>query len=337
MNAANNKESIASEFLQRIEDERRKARIMQRAPQLVLVGMLIIFSIIAEGFFSITNFVNLLNQMTILLIVAVGLTFIIVLGSINLAVEGMMAMSGSIFAVLVLNNSNNNDLGLIAVVIVLVIGAFTGLLMGLIHVKLKLPSFMVTFAFSFIGVGVALLSYGGFPPTIMDPLFTQISLTRLLRIPLITWIAGAVFAFGLFLERKTAFGSHVYAAGSNEQALKSVGVDVEKVRVLVFIFCGVCFALAGMIAAIRLGRGEARLGQGTLFPALTAVVVGGTPMSGGKGGMLNTLTGVLIITVLKNAMVLLGINPYIQDAVEGVLIAVAVALSVAKGRNVITK
>lgn len=337
MEIKNSNNTIAEEHLKLNKIEERKNKAVQWTPLIVLITLIIGFSILSPRYFTFTNAINILNQISLLLPIASGLTFVIMMGSMNLAVEGIVAMCGSIMSILVLNNRTDNDMGISAVLIILFIGILSGAIIGLLHVKLKLPSFMVTFAFSYIGQGVALLSYGGFPPTINDPVMKQINSMTWMGIPMVVWIAIGVFLVLLCIERCTTFGPQVLAVGANEKALRSTGVNVDNIKLKAFIISGLCFAIAGFIAVVRLGRGEAALGKDTLFPAITAVVIGGTPLAGGKGGLINTLVGVLIMAVLQNGMIMLGISPYVQSCVEGVIIVVAVAFTVLRGNKIVVK
>lgn len=306
-------------------------------PVIILAALVLFFSFSTKGFFSLSNFRSLLNQLALPLLVSVSVTFVIVLGSINLAVEGLMALSGCIFSVMVMNSRNSNDYGLLAIPIVLVIGLVAGLLIGIIHVKVKLPSFMVTYAFNYIFLGFALMSYMGIPASITDPVLSTIHLKEFLGIPLITWVAILMFVIALVFQKCTAFGQYIFAIGSNEKNLQATGVNVARVKLGVFAFSGICLSIAGIIAALRLGRGEVAMSSGRMFPAFTAIVLGGTPMSGGRGGMLNTLIGALVITVLINGMVLMGVSAYVQDGIQGIVILIAVILSIKRGHRVVNK
>lgn len=338
MNKANHSSvSVAEEFAEDSRREMRKDQWIRWSPVLILMFLILVYSVTIRGFFTFDNLRSLLNQLALPLIISVGVTFVILLGSINLSVEGLMAMAGSVFSVLVLNSRTSNDLGSLAILIVLLIGLAAGLAMGIVHVYLKLPSFMVTYAFSFVFMGIALLSYGGIPATISDEFFSSVHTMMFLNIPVITWIAFLIFGIALFIQKCTAFGQYIFAAGSNEKVLKSVGVNVTRVKMMVFMFSGVCLSIAGIISALRLGRGEILLGKGMMFPAFTAVVLGGTPMSGGRGGIFNTLIGAVIVTVLQNGMVMMGISSYIQDGIQGIIIVIAVILSVKRGNRVVNK
>ena len=139
------------------------------------------------------------------------------------------------------------------------------------------------------------------------------------------------------IQEKTAFGRCLFAVGANEKIPKMSGVNVERVKILAFVWAGLCIGLAGVIGAARLGQGTILVGRNNLFPTMTAVVVGGTLFSGGKGGVLNTLFGVLIVTVLNNGLVLLGIQAELQKGIQGMVIVIAVVASVMRSRKLISK
>lgn len=328
---------IAREFSERINRERRKSRIVDVAPFVTFLVMLLIMAFLIPGFFSKDNFLGLLNQIAAPLVLATGLTFVLLLGSIDLSVEGMVGLGGSLVALLVMNTKNANNYGIWAVVAVLAVGLAAGFVNGIVHVKLRIPSFIVTFGTNSIALGLAVLSYGGAPPGVLEPRFGTIVQGHLLGIPYLTLAALAIFLLGNLVLKRTAFGEYVYAVGENESILLSVGINVERVKILVFVISGFCTSVAGIFGAMRLNRGDATMGYGMMFGAITAVVVGGTSLYGGKGGLLQSFVGVLIVALIRNAMILLGVNAYIQAAIQGLIIIVVVSLTVARGRKLIIK
>jgi len=329
--------TIAREFSEKVNNERIRSKIIDVAPFITLIIIFLIMSFFIQGFFSRGNIAGLLNQIAAPLVLASGLTFVIILGSIDLSVEGVVGLAGSVVALLVTNTKNTNDFGLWSILFVVVIGIFVGFLNGLLHVKLRIPSFMVTFGMWSIALGLAVLSYGGAPPGILEPAFDRIVQGHLFGFPYITIIAFVIFLFGLILQKYTAFGQYIYAIGENESILSSIGINVQNVKIKVFMFSGFCASFAGIFGAMRLNRGDATLGTGMLFTAITAVVLGGTSLSGGKGGLLQTLVGVIIVSLLRNAMILLGVSPYIQPAVQGLIIILVVSLTVTRSRKLIVK
>lgn len=331
--------TITDEFAEKIRNDNKNEKIMRYAPIMVLVLLVIVFSFACgTSFIGPGNLLNILNQMALPLVVALGLTFVIMIGSIDLSIDGLVGMSGSLFACLVLNSEfAGHDMGFFGAVIAVALGAVVGLLIGLCHVYLKIPSFMASFAFQYICKGIGMLSYQGHPPTILDATIKALPTTYFLKIPFITWVAIILFLVCFFIQEYTAFGRHIYAVGTNESIPRAVGVSVEKVKIGVFALAGTLSAVAGVIGAIRLGQGQISIGNGKMFPAQAAVVIGGTSLAGGKGGVTNTIVGVLIMTVLENGLIQLGANPNLRSAIQGIIILVAVALTVPHGPKVISK
>lgn len=329
--------TVAEEFTEKIASERKKNEIIGLGPLLMLVALAVIMSIFVEGFFTWNNLIGMLDQFASPLVLAMGLTFVLILGSIDLSVEGVMGFAGSIVALLVLNTKNSNNLGIWGVVIAIVIGTLFGMISGLLHVKLKIPSFMVTFGMSSIAAGFGILSYRGRPATINDPAFAQIAQGTFLGIPLLTWFALVIFAITFIIQQFTAFGRHIYAIGENEGIVRATGINVDRVKVLVFIWAAFCSSVAGIFGAIKLNIGQVIIGNGFQFYTITAVVVGGTSLVGGSGGVVQSLIGVAIVTLVQDCMILLGVNPYVQPAIQSLIIIAAVSLTVVRGKKLIIK
>jgi len=330
--------SITDEFTEKIKTDHQKERLMKWAPLLVLFAMIIVFSaVMGTAFLSLGNLVNILNQMSIPLMVALGLTFVIMIGSIDLSINGTVGMAGSLAGVFLLNTRTELDFGLLGLLLAILCSVIVGFIIGVIHVKLKIPSFMVSFAFMNICIGIGMLSYGGIHPTIQDPFFSEVPRMSFLGVPAIAWVAILVFAICYYIQEFTPFGRHVYAVGTDETIPRAVGVNVNRVKIMVFTLAGFCFGVAGVIGALRLGQGQVGIGTGLMFPAQAAVVIGGTALSGGKGGVVNTLVGVMIMTVLFNGLTMVGVNPNIRTGIEGVIILIAVILTVKRGATVISK
>lgn len=331
--------SITEEFAAKVRKDNQMERVLKIAPVLVLFLLIVVFSLACgKSFRSASNLLSILNQLAIPMIIAFGLTFVIMIGSIDLSIDGSVGMAGSLMAVFVANNQfAQNDMGVWGAVIAILISTLIGLVIGVIHVKLLIPSFMVTFAFMFICRGIGMLSYQGHPPTILDPFFVALPKAALLGIPFITWVAFVMFGLCWFIQEYTAFGRHIYAVGTNENIPRAVGVNVSWVKIRVFMLAGFLFGVAGVLGAIRLGQGQVGIGEGMMFPAQAAVVIGGTSLAGGKGGVTNTIVGVLIMTVLTNGLVLLSVNPYIRTGIQGLIILTAVILTIPKGGKIISK
>jgi ribose transport system permease protein len=306
----------------------RRRRLATWAPVLVLVLLCGIIAAINPNFLSFGNAVRISQAAMIPLTLGLGATFIILMGSIDLSVEGVLTLATVILSLLVLNGANGNDLGLLAVAAVLAVGAGVGLVNGVIHVRLKVPSFMTTLGVWFIGVGVANALLGGMAVRINDPLIRGLAIERFLGFPWGVWLALACLAVALVIQNHTRLGRYIYALGGGEELAALSGIPVARVRIAAFTLAGVFYAVGGILAAAQLGLGNAQIGTGRLFTTITAVVVGGTALSGGQGGVLQTLVGVLIVVVLSNGMVLMGVPPSVQIGVQGLMIIAAVALSI---------
>jgi len=212
-----------------------------------------------------------------------------------------------------------------------------GLVSGAVQTGLRIPSFMATLGTWFVGLGISTYLLGGSAVRLMDPALRGLALDRVAGLPLAVLIALATFGIALVVQTQTRLGRHILAIGGGEDLAELSGVSPTRVRLLAFTMAGLFYGVAGVLAAAQLGQSNAVIGDGRLFAAVTAVVVGGTALTGGEGGVFNTLIGVLIVTVLGNGMVLLGISPYIQQTVQGLMIIAAVALSLDRLRQKIVK
>ena len=329
--------TVAAEFSERIAAERARNRIIELGPLLVMITLVVVMSIFVRGFFTWVNLVGLLQQIATPLVLAMGLTFVLLLGSIDLSLEGVMGFAGSVVALLVLNSKNPLDLGILGVLIALGVGTLFGIVSGILHTRLKIPSFMVTFGMGSAITGFGILSYRGIPASVKDPMFASLAAGTFLGVPLLTWFALVVFAIALVIERTTAFGRHLYAIGENEGMVRATGVNVDRIKVLVFTWAAFCSSIAGVFGAIKLNIGQVIIANGFLFSTITAVVVGGTSLVGGSGGVVQSLVGVIIVTIIQDSMILLGVNAYVQPAVQGLIVIAAVSLTVARGRKLIFK
>ncbi len=329
--------SVAEELSEKMASERTRGRMIDLGPVIILILLAAAMSIFVEGFFTRNNLVGILSQIASPLVLSMGLTFVILLGSIDLSVEGVMGFTGSLVALLVLNTKNSNDLGILGILISVAVGTSAGLVSGILHVKLRIPSFMATFGMASVMIGFGILSYRGRPASVNDPTFAFLAQGTFLGVPLLTWFSLGIFSAAFVVQRFTAIGKHVYAIGENESVVRSTGINVDRVKILVFVWAAFCSSVAGVFGAIRLNIGQVIIGYGFLFYTITAVVVGGTALAGGRGGVVQSLVGVVIVTLIQDCMVLLGVNAYVQPAIQGLIIIGAVAVTVARGKKLIIK
>ena len=307
------------------------------APVLVLILLCVVIAAINPRFLTLGNFVRIAQSSMIPLCLGLGATFIIIMGSIDLSVEGLVALSAVATSLLVLNGGNANNFGALGLLMVVAIGAVVGLINGVIHVKLGIPSFMATLGMWFVAGGIGNALLGGTAVRVNDTLVRAFALERFLGLPWGVWLALAALAVAYAIQDHTRLGRYIYALGGGEEVAALSGIPIARVRILTFTLAGVFYALGGILSAAQLGLGNAQVGQGRLFTTITAVVVGGTALSGGEGGVLQTLVGVMIVSVLSNGMVLMGIPPSWQTAVQGLMIIGAVALSIDRKRIRIVK
>ena len=268
-------------------------------------------------------------------IIALGYTMVYGIAKMLNFAHGDVIMVGSYICFFAMMRYNLPPL--VGVILAMMIGAVSGLFIGLVYVKGRIPSFMVSYGVSSVCTGIACSINGAMPATITDPIFRGLALSRFLGLPYVTWIALALLVVAYIIQERTPFGRYLYAIGINEKIPKSAGVNVEKIKIEAFIWSGICIGLAGVLGAARLGYGTQLIGRGNQFPTLTAVVVGGTLFSGGKGGVINSLFGVLIVTILNNGLILWGVTPEMQQGVQGLIIVVAIALTIMRNRKLIAK
>ncbi len=313
------------------------ARWRALAPVGVLLLLCVVITAISPNFLSFSNLVRLASAAAIPLVLVMGATFVILMGSIDLSVEGIVALAAVVASMLVQNDFTGVDIGLLAVPVAILAGGCIGFVNGYAHVRLRIPSFMATLGFGFAGVGIATAVLGGFTVRIHDRGFRELALGRFLDIPFSVWIAALAVLVAWVIQERTRLGRWVYAIGTDEVTAEHAGVPIGRTRILVFTLAGLFYGLGGALAAAQLGQGHALMGQGRLFTTITAVVVGGTALSGGVGSVLNSVIGVAIVIVLTNGMVLMGIPPYVQQGVQGLMIIAAVALALDRSRLVVVK
>jgi ribose transport system permease protein len=296
--------------------------------------LIVIFSLLNPRFASTENLRNILEQSSIPLILGVGATLVILLGSIDLSIQGVMATSAMIFVLLSANSRGSKDFGLLAVVAAIAGSLLLGAISGLILTRLKVPSFVVTLGMWYVGLGVATLLYGSeVLPAFSDPKVSGWSSRLVFGAPNSFWAAAIIVLLGAGLLGFTTLGRATLAIGMNENVAANSGLNVNLIKVIIFAIAGGLAGVAGIIAAIRLGSGSPAAGNGTLFITIPAVVIGGTSLGGGTGGIARTVFGVFILTILNNGLTLAGVSPNFQAGVAGLILIVAVVVSLSSQRD----
>ncbi len=288
---------------------------------LVMCVFLVIFPTTRTTFLTPKNVFNILRQNASNLFLATGMTMVIILGGIELSVGSVIALSGVVAAGCVMNFGLPEIVGFLAAIGV---GALVGMFNGFVICKTDIPPFIVTLASMNITKGIALVLTGGSPIRCMTDAFKFPGAGYVGPVPTPVILMIVVFIIAALMINRTQLGRHIYAVGGNAQAARFSGINVQKVKFIVYTYTGIMSGIAGVVVASRLYSGQPTAGDGAEMDAIAAVVVGGTSMSGGSGQLGGTLIGVLIIGVLNNGLNLLGVDSNWQYIVKGLVILLAV-------------
>ncbi|MBP7202535.1 MAG: ABC transporter permease [Propionivibrio sp.] len=290
---------------------------------LIFVGIFILASLVSPTFLTEGNLTNVLRQVVVVSLLACGVTFIIILGHIDVSLGSVLALTGTI-AASVMSMTQSLPLALAAGV---GLGMVTGLINGFVITYFRIPAFIMTLAMTTVARGAVLLYTGGVPVTNLGD-FKVIGQGSLGIIPVSVVILFFVIGATWVLLNKTKFGRYVYAVGGNPKAAIASGINADRVVIKAFILNGVLCAVAGIVYMSRINSGQPAGGLSYEFDAITAVVVGGTSLMGGTGTITGTIVGALIIGVINNILNLLNVSSYWQQIIKGLIIAVAVILDV---------
>ena len=291
-----------------------------------LVAFLILFiaaSIRYEQFLTVINVSNILRQVSMAGLVAVGMTFVILTGGIDLSVGAIVAVSG----VLAANLSNHSML--LTILVPLAVAACLGLINGFVIAKMRIVPFIATLAMMMGARGIAYISTGEVSVRVgkLSAGFTQIARGFVLGIPIPALIFVIIVLIAAFILKFTSFGRHVYAVGGNEEASKMMGLNVDRVKMMVYALSGFLSGMAGVILTSRLGAGQPVAGEGWEMTAIASVVIGGTLLSGGIGKVGGTFIGVLIMGIITNIFNMQGnINTWWQNVLTGAILLVVVVI-----------
>ena len=292
---------------------------------IALVALCLDLAIASPVFLTSGNFLNVFQQISINFVVAVGMTFVIISGGIDLSVGSNIALSGLLMGILMKNYGVPVPVTIIACVL---FSGLIGLVNGMLISFLDLPPFIATLGTMSIVRGAAYTVTGGQPIYTFPKGFTGIS-GRVAGIPLYsTLIMLAVIELGWYILRYTRIGRFTYAVGGNESCAKLSGINLRKVKCFVYMFSGLCCGVAALLLSSRLDSAVPTNADGQEMDAIAAVVIGGTSMSGGEGSMIGTLIGILIIGIIANGLNLLGVAQGPQKMVKGLIIVVAVIIDV---------
>ena len=287
---------------------------------LILAVIMVTFSILSPYFFTSRNLLNITRQVSITLIVAIGMTFVILIGEIDLSVGSIAAVVGVATAVS-LKASGSLTLALLAG---LGLGAAVGLVNGLLTVYGRVQSFIVTLAMLGIARGAALVWTDGKPVSRLPSAFGTLGAGYLGVVPVSTIIAAGVFVLAFLVLNKTKHGIYTRSIGANREAARLSAIAVTRYRILAFVVSGLMSALGGILITSRLLSAQPTAGEGLELNVIAAVILGGASLSGGVGTVFGTLLGAMVIGVIDNGMNLVGVSSFFQQIVKGIIILIAV-------------
>lgn len=285
-----------------------------------------VFSQLSEYFLTAENILNVTLQTSITAIIAVGMTFVILTAGIDLSVGALVAFSGVVATSVLKLELPLVLLFPLAIVVAFLIGLFSGAFAGFFVTKLNITPFIVTLALMTIWRGAAYMYTDGRPVWGLPDEFSIFGSGRIAGIPVPTLIMVTVYAIAFVVLKHTRFGRHVYAVGGNREAARLAGVNTVRVLLAVYIICGMLSAMSGVLLASRMNSGQPNAGQMYELDVIAAVVVGGTSLFGGRGSIIGTFIGAMLIGVLRNGLNLLDVGSYVQSVVLGVVILLAVLM-----------
>ncbi|EKT53385.1 ribose ABC transporter permease [Providencia burhodogranariea] len=301
-----------------------KAWLMEQKSLIALLVLIAIVSSLSPNFFTVNNLFNILQQTSVNAIMAVGMTLVILTSGIDLSVGSLLALTGAVAASMVGTDVN----AFVAVAGALALGAAIGACTGVIVAKGKVQAFIATLVMMLLLRGVTRVYTDGSPINTgfsdNADLFGWFGIGRPLGIPTPVWLMIIVFVAAWYLLHHTRLGRYIYALGGNEAATRLSGINVDRIKIIVYALCGLLAALASVIEVARLSSAQPMAGNGYELDAIAAVVLGGTSLAGGKGRIVGTLIGALILGFLNNGLNLLGISSNYQMIVKAVVILLAV-------------
>lgn len=307
---------------------------------LALLVLVVVFSLLSPAFLTSSNLVILLKHVAINAVLAVGMTFVILTGGIDLSVGSVAGLAGMIAGGLIAEGLAIESFGVkvyfhawLVIVVALLVGMAVGAVNGILVTRLRVAPFIATLGMLYVARGFALLRSGGATyanltgrPELGNSGFAWLGSATFLYVPVVIWVVVLLAAVAAFVAARTPFGRQVYAIGGNERAAVLSGVRVHRVKVAVYVISGFCSALAGIIIASQLVAAHPATGETFELNAIAAVVLGGTSLFGGRGSIGGTIIGALVIGVLADGLVLLGVSEFWQIVIKGVVIVLAVVI-----------
>ncbi|NML34471.1 ABC transporter permease [Paraburkholderia antibiotica] len=296
-----------------------------------LVAICIALSLMNPYFLTVNNLLNIMQQVSINGLLAIGMTFVILAGGIDLSVGSVVAFAGMVAASVVAGDTPHAPFAAVAAGIVA--GVACGALNGIVIARFRVPAFVVTLGMLSVARGATQIYNDGMPISGLSDSFLFIGQGKVGGVPIPVLIFLVLFIASLIVLRYSRFGRYVYAVGGNEKSARASGVPTRLILLSVYAICGGCAGLAGIVLNARTTSALTQAGVGYELDAIAAVVIGGTSLSGGIGGVAGTLFGVLIIGVINNGLDLMGVSSYYQQVIKGAVIVCAVLLDIAARRE----
>lgn len=299
-----------------------KDKINEYAIYVVLILLFLFFSIASPSFINANNLINVVRQISMLGIASVGMTFALIVGGIDLSIGSQMSMVAVICSIMMTKlNINPCIASILCIILTSAVGFFNGIIIS----KIKMPPLIVTLSTMIIIEGVAFIISKGIPIFGFPQGFSVLGQGYIGIIPIPVIIMIVILIIGAVILNKTYIGRYFYSIGGNEEASRLSGIDVDKIKCLAYTLSGLFAGIAGVILLSRTNSGQPTMGKGFEFDVLTAVVLGGVSVNGGVGKISNVISGILIIGVLNNGLVLMGMNTYVQSVIKGIVLLIAVA------------
>lgn len=299
-----------------------------------IVVLIIVFTAINKNFFSLMNIRNLLTDSSPLLAMSCGITFVLLIGSIDLSIGSIVSCSAVLLVLLL------QRIGYWSYPVVILFGVFAGFLNGIIYAKMKVPSFIVTLCAASIWQSAAYLLAGGVPLSMPSKIWGLVSWAKVSWgfLPLYFILSVAIMLAYYVFQSRTIMGKTIYAVGANEIAARIAGLNVTTAKVCAFTLSGIGSAIAGVLFAAKLKSGIPTLGEPYILIAIAAAVLGGNSLMGGKGSVLMTIMGVALVTIMLNGLNVVGVNAVWHQVIFGIMVLFAVYTTTERGRrDIVTK
>lgn len=317
-----------------------KQKFAKLQPLIALFVLCAIISFLSDKFLTLTNVWNVMRQISVNICVSTGMTLVVLTAGIDLSVGSILALCGAVTAGLLRDGLELPSMNLFVGFTILgaclggvIVGSLLGCFNGWTITRFKVPPFVATLAMLTIARGLTMLWTKGFPITGLGTRFAWLGTGWLLGIPVPVWISAFVVVLAIVITNKTKLGRYIYAIGGNENAARLSGIRINRVKIAVYTIAGALAAVGGLIVTSRLDAAQPNAGTGYELDSIAAVVIGGSSLLGGRGTILGTVLGAVIIGVLNNGLVLLNVSPFWQEVVKGLVILAAVIVDKANYKN----